>query len=146
MDKYAKKQERLEIGQKRRLIMSPSVENLHDVRDFLSSSSLIYTIFHISNYTSQDEEELVNIQLEIETLFSSPKDATSEIGPSTKLNSIAEGMLEEMPREDLIFDYQAEEILVASEPLVVEVEDLVTKTSYWGEDLQDLVVNWEIFS
>lgn len=127
MDKYAQKQERLEIGQKRRLTMSPSVEDSQD------AVSVAMGINQSSNYTSQDEEELVNIQLEIETLFPSSKDATSEISPGTELNSIAEGMLEEMLGVDLIVDYQAEEILAANEPLVAEVEDLVAKTPDLGD-------------
>lgn len=127
MDKYAQKQERLEIGQKRRLTMSPSVEDSQD------AVSVAMGISQSSNYTSQDEEELVNIQLEIETLFPSSKDTTSEIGPGTELNSIAEGILEEMLGEDLIVDYQAEEILAANEPLVAEVEDLVAKTPDLGD-------------
>ncbi|CAA3015677.1 heat shock factor HSF30 [Olea europaea subsp. europaea] len=121
MDKYALKQERLEIGQKRRLTASPNVENLQD------AVSVDMGIDQPLNYTSQDQEELVNIQLEIETLFSGPlgndvtKESTSENDPFTSgsgLNSATESLLEEMLREDLIFGYETEEILADNEPLV----------------------------
>ncbi|CAI9753807.1 unnamed protein product [Fraxinus pennsylvanica] len=60
MDKYAQKQERLKIGQKRRLTMSLKC------REFAGDAvSIAMGINQSSNYTSQDEEELLNIQLEI---------------------------------------------------------------------------------
>ncbi|CAA2959589.1 heat shock factor HSF30 [Olea europaea subsp. europaea] len=130
MDKYAQKQERLEIGQKRRLSMSPSVENSQD------AVSVAMGMNPCSNNTSQEEEELANIQLEIEALFSDPKDTKSGTGPlasGTGLNSIADSMLEEMLGEDLIVGYEAENFLAANEPSVAEVEDLIAKTPDWGD-------------
>ncbi|KAL2545009.1 Heat stress transcription factor A-2 [Forsythia ovata] len=135
MDKYMQKQERLEIGQKRRLTMSPSVENL------LDDVSVAMGINQSSNYMSQDQEELANIQVEIEALISAPldndveKDTTSEIGHSTSgtgLNSITESMLEEMLGQDLIVGNEAEEILAANEQLVSEVEYLAAKNTRLG--------------
>ncbi|KAI3468117.1 hypothetical protein Pfo_024780, partial [Paulownia fortunei] len=147
-DKYVQKndQKRVEIGQKRRLTMSPSMENLQNVLSVAIDSDQHW------NYTSQDQEELVDVQEEMETLFSAAlddesssdvKDSLSEAAPSasdTSLNPITEDIWEKLLGEDLIADDEAEENLAADQITDVEVEDLVAKTPYWGEDLQDLKV------
>lgn len=126
LDKYTlkKDQRRVEIGQKRRLTMTPSVENLQDI----------------------DEAEL-EIETDMGSFISAALDNESSyiMNPSpfasisgTKTDPVPENIWEELIGEGL--GNQPEEVLIGNEAEVdVEVEDLVAETPEWGEDLQDLV-------
>lgn len=131
MDKYGEKsdQNRVEIGQKRRLTMTPSIENLQNVSTVEIDSS------------SQDQEEM-------ETLISAALDdesssvATDLVVPSvgnSSLNDITDDILEKLLVEDVTPDFVAAENLDADRTADVEVEDVVAQSPYWGEDLEELV-------
>ncbi|CAK9140573.1 unnamed protein product [Ilex paraguariensis] len=146
VDKYTdrKEQERIEIGQKRRLTTSPSVENLQEVVSVAMSSG------QALNYTSQDQEELANIETEIETLFSAALDdeSSTDINDSkasgTNLDPVSETIWDKMISEGLMGGSEEEQILVDDQPEVeVEVEGLVANIPDWGEDLQELVDQME---
>ncbi|KAK6129497.1 hypothetical protein DH2020_036730 [Rehmannia glutinosa] len=130
MDKYVEKNDKkhIEIGQKRRLTMSPSVENLQE-----------------SIYVKEDEED---IGLKVEDLFSAALDDESRVDlngisaekmPSageTSFNDMA-NILEEFLSDDLgVANNEDERVLGGDD---VEVEELVAQTPEWGEDLLDLV-------
>ncbi|KAL3844246.1 hypothetical protein ACJIZ3_001649 [Penstemon smallii] len=133
MDKYvsANDQKRVEIGRKRRLTMSPSVDNLQNVA--LDGDQ-------VENFASQDKEELEGIQLEMETLISaafddeSSTDVKDSTTSDTSFDPVTETMWENFLSEDVVIDDEADEVVAAD----VEVEDLVAETTDWGEDLQDL--------
>ncbi|KAK4491006.1 hypothetical protein RD792_001727 [Penstemon davidsonii] len=131
MEKYvsANDQKRVEIGRKRRLTMSPSVDNLQNVA--LDGDQ-------VENFASQDKEEL-----EMETLFSaafddeSSTDVKDSTTSDTSFDPVTENMWENFLSEDVvIIDDEADEVLATD--VEVEVEDLVAETKEWGEDLQDL--------
>ncbi|XP_051119175.1 heat shock factor protein HSF30 [Andrographis paniculata] len=131
VDKYGQKDKHIAIGQKRRLTMSPSVENLEDAAAISQPSYL----------PGQDHEDL-----EVETLLSaafddaSSSDATeataSASDPDANLNPMIESIWEKFFSDDPTGE---EASAVADQPTDVEVEDLVASTQVIGEDLQDLV-------
>lgn len=144
VNKYANDKKHVEIGQKRRITMSPSAENLQEVVTVSTGSS------QPSNCTREDQEELADIQLKVESLLSAALDAESssdlkgvsaETVPSTSDTSLNHmtNIWEEFLSDDLIVGDETEEVLLADHLSDVEVEDLVAKTPEWGEDLQDLV-------
>ncbi|XP_047940968.1 heat shock factor protein HSF30-like [Salvia hispanica] len=144
VDKYGNSKKSIEIGQKRRISMSPSVENLQEVATVSTGSSL--------NYVRDEQEELAGIQLKVESLFSSAmedgsstdlKGLSTETDPDpltgyTSMNDMT-NMWEEFLSDDLIVGDEAEEVLPADRLSDIEVEELVANTSDWGEDLQDIV-------
>lgn len=127
VDKYGNSKKNIEIGQKRRISMSPSVENQQ-----ATGTSL--------NYARNE------LQLKVESLFSSAMEGGSSTdlkGLSTEadpdpLNDMT-NMWEEFLSDDLIHGDDAEEVLPADRLSDIEVEELVANTSDWGEDLQDIV-------
>ncbi|XP_060208508.1 heat shock factor protein HSF30 isoform X1 [Lycium barbarum] len=126
LDKHVqrKDKQRIEVGQKRRLTMTPSTENLQDV---------------VSVAIGSDQP---NIGTDIETFFSAALDneSSSNVGSAsvvtasgTDIELAAENIWEELLSEDLISGDRAEEVLVGDRPEVdVEVEDLVAETTEWG--------------
>ncbi|GFZ08513.1 heat shock transcription factor A2 [Actinidia rufa] len=113
MDKYVERKEQrgVEIGRKRRLTMSPSVESF------------------------QEQEDLLNIESEMETLFMDPIVTTS----GTDIDSVSETIWEELFRDDIVAGDEGDQTEVD-----VEVEDLPAKmTPDWGKDLEDLVDQME---
>ncbi|KAK4422217.1 Heat shock factor protein HSF30 [Sesamum alatum] len=134
VDKYTQKdKQHIEIGHKRRLTMSPSVENFQEVVTVAAGGS---------SGPLDDPNEL---DLEVETLFSTALDdeSSSDVkgsaaetlpsGNDAGLNPSTDEMWEKFLSDDLIGGDDAEED-------DVEVEELVAKTPEWtGEDLQDLV-------
>lgn len=134
LDKYMEKKEEreIEIRRKRRLTMSPSVENL-----FINQ-----------------EEGLGNIEseIEMETLFSAAldKESSSEIvNPQAEAIPITSGTgfdyggetkWEDFLADDVIGGNEEGEVFVGEQSEVdVEVEDLAAEHLDWGEDFQDLV-------
>ncbi|KAM7490559.1 hypothetical protein LguiA_033480 [Lonicera macranthoides] len=133
MDKFAQKgdQKQIKIERKRRLTMSPSVENIEDLISVAMGSG------EASDYINEDQERLVNIEKEIETLLlcSSDieptgvnEDSYASLIPTNEVNLdvVNETTWEELFAEDLMAD-QPE----------VEVEDLVSNSPVWGDDLQE---------
>lgn len=113
MNKYARKddQNRVEIGQKRRLTTSLSIESLQNVGD-------------------QSEIELLfSAALDDESSSSGVKDLLSEGGVLTTGDNILETLL----GED-----EAVENLASDQTENVEVEEFAEDTLSWGEDLQEL--------
>lgn len=140
-DKYGqgKGQQHIEIGQKRKLTLSPDEDGFHDVVSVAMGSD------QPLNYVSQDQEELV-IESEMETLFSAALDCESSSSATlnassvptasvANLDPVTENIWEELLGEDLITGNDVEEVSDG-----VEVEDLVVNTPEdWGEDLDKLV-------
>nr|WHW95149.1 heat shock transcription factor 2 [Panax ginseng] len=119
LDKYVQKGDpkQIETRRKRRLTMSPSVENLQD---------------QALDYSNQQQEEPADIGIEMESLFSAALDNES---------SSNDTIWEELLGEDLRIGNEEEEVL-ASDPsdVEVEVEDLVVKSPDWDSDeLKELV-------
>lgn len=117
---------KVEIGRKRRLTASPSLENL------------------------QGEEAEVTLEPDIETLFSAAMDnesssiindhiATSVAttcgggGGGGNFDTVNESIWEELLSDNLIGE---EEVVLGDES---EVDDLVAKPDEWGDDFKDLV-------
>lgn len=126
VDKYTN-EKNIEIGQKRRISMSPSAENV----TVSTESSLNY---------ARDEQD---IELKVESLFSSVLEgelSTDLKGLSTSDSNLNDmnNMWEEFLNDDLVNGDEAE-VLAADHLSDIEVEELVAKTSDWGEDLQDIV-------
>ncbi|XP_050263895.1 heat shock factor protein HSF30 [Quercus robur] len=133
----------VEIGRKRRLTASPSVENLQeeDVSVLAGSNQVV-------DFTSQDQEEMATM----ETFFSAALDneSSSDINDpiassvptrsGANLDSVNETIWEELLNEDLITENPEEEAVVGDKSEIdVEVEDLVAEPDDWGDDFQDLV-------
>lgn len=134
-----------EIGRKRRLTASPSVENLQE-----EVASVAKDGGQIVDCTNQ---ELAAMETEIESLFSTAVDnesssdskdpitssihATSDGG---NLGLVIETIWEELLNDDVAVGNPNGEIAVSDEPEIdVEVEDLVAEPVDWGEEFQDLV-------
>lgn len=143
LDKYSlkKDQRRVEIGQKRRLTMTPSVENLQDIDSVAMQSDQL-------DYLSQEPEVELEIETDMDSLISAALDneSSSTMKPSSFASTsgtntedlVPENIWEELLSEELT--NQAEEVLIGNQAEVdVEVEDLVAETPEWGDDLQDLV-------
>lgn len=132
LDKHVqrKDKQRIEVGQKRRLTMTPSTENLQDVATGSDQPM---------NYSHQEREVEIN---NIEMLFSAALDneSSNTAGPAsvvttsgTDMEPVLENIWEELLSEDLISGDRAEEVLIVEQPeFDVEVEDLVAKTPEWG--------------
>ncbi|XP_022731308.1 heat shock factor protein HSF30-like isoform X2 [Durio zibethinus] len=136
----------IEIGRKRRLTASTSVENLQE-----EAIPVVVDNDQVVDYTNQEQEELATIESEIETFFSSALDneSCSEIkDPMTSPVPISSGanlgvneiIWEELISENLIAGEPEGEIVVGDQPEVdVEVEDLAVNPADWVDDLQGLV-------
>lgn len=140
VEKYGQRkgQQRIEIGQKRRLTLSPGEDGFQDVVSVAMGSD------QPLNYLSQDQEELV-IESEMESLFSAALDCESSsnvnlnassvpITSASDLDPVTENIWEELLSEEMVTGNDVE---VVSDG--VEVEDLVANTPDWGEDLDTLV-------
>ncbi|XVF89073.1 hypothetical protein PTKIN_Ptkin19aG0101500 [Pterospermum kingtungense] len=120
----------VEIGRKRRLTGSPSIENLQE---------------EAIPVVVDKQEELATIESEIEKIFSSGLDndpITSSVHTTSGANlGVNDTMWEELISEDLIAgEPDEEDVGVGYEPEVdVEVEDLAVNPADWGDDLQELV-------
>ncbi|KAK4401225.1 Heat shock factor protein HSF30 [Sesamum angolense] len=140
VDKYAQRKDKqhIEIGHKRRLTMSPSVENFQEV----------VTVAAGGSGPSAYPNELGDIDLEVETLFSAALDdesssdvkvSAAETVPSSNnagLNPTTEEIWEKFLSDDLIGVDDAEEVLAAEQLSDdVEVEELVAKTPEWTGEL-----------
>uniref|UniRef100_A0A2C9W4M2 HSF-type DNA-binding domain-containing protein n=1 Tax=Manihot esculenta TaxID=3983 RepID=A0A2C9W4M2_MANES len=134
----------VEIGRKRRLMASPSLENLQD-----EAASMVMDTSQALDYTNQ---ELGTTETEIDTLFlatfddESSSDVRDPIGGSTQgtsmdnWGSVNETIWEELLNDDVIAGNPNEEIILEDElEFDVKVEDLVAKPDDWGEELQGLV-------
>lgn len=120
LDKHTNGKKNIKIGQKRKIAMSPSVENLQEVITVSMGSS------QPSSYARDEQEELTDIQLKVESFFS----AAMEDESSSDLKSLSTSDIWEFLNDDLIAGDKAED---------VGVEELVAKMPDWGEDLQDIV-------
>lgn len=130
----------VEIGLKRRLTASPSVENLQE-----DAVPVVLDNDQVVDYSNQEqEEELATIESEIETFFTSALDneSSSEIKDyitSSANSDVNETMWKEFISEDLVSGEPEEEIVVGDQAEVdVKVEDLAANPSDWGDDLQEL--------
>ncbi|GMY28887.1 heat shock factor protein HSF30 [Fagus crenata] len=133
-----------EIGRKRRLTASPSIENLQE-----EEMSMVAGSNQFVDYTSQDQEELVTM----ETFLSAALDNESSSGiindpiassvPTSvgNFDSVNETIWEELMNEDIIDINPEQEEAVAGDKseIDVEVEHLVADAADWGEELQELV-------
>lgn len=142
---FAQKRELVgvEIGRKRRLTASPSVENLQEVP----------TAHVLDMAASQDQGELLTMESDFESLFSAAaldNESSSDINGSNltsiptsgggKLGTVNETIWDHLWSDELIGGNPEEEVVVGNDSEIdVEVEDLVADPSEWGEDLQDLV-------
>lgn len=127
----------VEIGRKRRLTASPSVENLQQL------SVPIDSVMGCSS--QQQPDELATIESEMETFFSAAYDneLSSEIKEPTiptasggDLGSVSDAIWEDLLNEDLVGGNPE----IGDYPQIdVPVEDLITKPDEWTEDLQNLV-------
>ncbi|XP_059643607.1 heat shock factor protein HSF30 isoform X2 [Cornus florida] len=145
---HSREQKGIKIGRKRRISLSPSLENLQEevVPVDIGTDPVL-------NYASQERDEEATIALEMDTLFSNAlldKESSSEFedlnGVSilatsgANMDYITEATWEELLSEGLIAGNEEEEVLVGDEYEVdVEVEDLVAETPDWAKGLQDLV-------
>lgn len=147
VDRHRQRQEqqRIEVGHKRRLTMTSSVENLQEV------ASLAADVDQLLNDTGVDPE-LVNMQRQMETLLFSaalddePGIAVNMNAPSIPTNNavnvdpVAEHIWEELLTGNLVTENEAEVVLLGDQPEVdVEVEDLVAETPELVEGFHDLV-------
>ncbi|KAM7493450.1 hypothetical protein LguiB_028059 [Lonicera macranthoides] len=144
MDKFAQKsdQKHIKIKRKRRLTMSPSVDNIEDLISVATASG------EASDYINEDQERLVNIEKEIETLLScssdikptsATEDSYASLIPTNEVNLdvVNETIWEELFTEDLKADQPEIE---------VDVEDLVSKSPVWEDNLQELLDEVVYFS
>ncbi|XP_057958308.1 heat shock factor protein HSF30 [Malania oleifera] len=136
----------IEIGRKRRLPPSQSVENLQEVVSVAVANG------QAENFADQDQEDLAAIESEMESLFSAALDDESigemkdleadTIPPTncTNLGSVNEVIWEELLNEDLIGGNCEEDAVKGDQSETdVEVEELVAKSPNYIEDLHDLV-------
>ncbi|KAF2287034.1 hypothetical protein GH714_037081 [Hevea brasiliensis] len=132
----------VEIGRKRRLMASPSLENLQE-----EAASMAIGVGQVVDYTNQ---ELGTIETEIDTLFSLDNESSSDVGDPIACStqgtgvdnwgSVSETIWEELLNDDVIAGNPNEEVIPDDElEFDVEVEDLVAKPEDWGEELRDLV-------
>ncbi|KAK1367927.1 Heat shock factor protein HSF30 [Heracleum sosnowskyi] len=125
---------KIEIGRKRRLTLSPSVENFED---------------QVSDYTSQHQETSVNAGTEMESFLSAAADNESSDNISAPkvptsdeyLDPFYENMWEELLNDDLRMGNKEEEAVVGLTGYQSEKEvDNLAKSSTWDIDgLHDLV-------
>ncbi|XP_057477821.1 heat shock factor protein HSF30-like isoform X2 [Actinidia eriantha] len=186
MDKYVERKEQrgVEIGRKRRLAMSPSVESFQEQEDLVNIESEIETLIMdlkvdpivTTNGTDmdsvseaiweklfcneivagkigrkrrlamspsaesfQEQEDLVNIESEIETLIMDPKADPIVTTNGTDMDSVSETIWEKLFCDEIVTGDEGNQ-----SEFDVEVEDLPAKTTPdWGEDLQDFVDQME---
>uniref|UniRef100_A0A2P2J8S7 HSF-type DNA-binding domain-containing protein n=1 Tax=Rhizophora mucronata TaxID=61149 RepID=A0A2P2J8S7_RHIMU len=133
-----------EIGQKRRLTASPSVENLQAEAALGAGGAKEYA-----------NQELGSVEADIEKLFSVTlyNELNSDIeepiatraqgtgGAAVTLDSVNETLLEELLSDDRVAGNPDEEAIIGCDnaEIDVEVEDLVAEAGDWGEELHDLV-------
>ncbi|XP_073042572.1 heat shock factor protein HSF30-like [Primulina eburnea] len=129
-DKYLTDPKRIGIGQKRRLTMSKSAENLLE---------------------DQDEDKFQDIELKMETLLSTAmfngsssgeNDASVEKIPCTgvaSLNPTTEEIWEKLLGDDLTVLDVAEEVSAVDKQTDIVAENLGSETPEWDGDLQELV-------
>ncbi|XP_010262066.1 PREDICTED: heat shock factor protein HSF30 [Nelumbo nucifera] len=139
-----------EIGRKRRLPASRSIDNLP--AEEIAASPVETAQF--VGYRNQAQEEVPTIESDIETLFSVAVDnettnspvqhqkadvipSTSEPDLTTVVGDIA---WEELLNDDLITGDGDEEVQMGDQSEIdIQVEDLIMKPPDWGENVQDLV-------
>ncbi|PSR91323.1 Heat shock factor protein [Actinidia chinensis var. chinensis] len=183
MDKYVERKEQrgVEIGRKRRLTMSPSVESFQEQEDLVIIESEIETLIMdpkadpivTTNGTNmdsvsetiweklfcdageigrkrrlamspsvesfQEQEDLVNIESEIETLIMDPKADPIVTTNGTDMDSVSETIWEKLFCDEIVAGDDGNQ-----SEFDVEFEDLAAKTTPdWGEDLQDFVDQME---
>lgn len=122
---------KIEIGKKRRLTLSPSVDNFED---------------QVSDYTSQQQETSVNAGTEIESFLSAAADYESTDNISSPkvptndehLDPFNENMWEELLNDDLRIGNKEEEAVVVDQP-ELEIDNLAKSSSWDIDGLQDLV-------
>ncbi|XP_039021801.1 heat shock factor protein HSF30-like [Hibiscus syriacus] len=132
----------IEIGRKRRLAASPSLENLQQ--------EAVPVV--VDNDQVDEQEELATIESEIETFFTYAMDnessseikdrITSPMPVSSVTNTLGvnDTIWEELINEDLIGGEPREELVVGDQAEVdVQVEDLAANPADWVDDLQELV-------
>lgn len=120
-DGYDKK--RVEIGQKRRITMSPSVEDLLEV-------------VTVETGSSRPLECSKNEAMKVERMFSAAIDGGQNgLLPEDGMSNIWEEFLS----NDLMVGDLVELVMEADQLSDVEVEELVASTPEWGEDLRDIV-------
>ncbi|KAL3330248.1 hypothetical protein AABB24_034211 [Solanum stoloniferum] len=133
LDKHVqrKDKQRIKVGQKRRLTMTPSAENLQNVATG--------SVQHMKYSSHQEREaELASIEMLFSAamdneLSSNVRSASVVTANGTDMEPGPEDIWEELLSEDLISGDRAEEVLVVEQPeFDVEVEDLVAKTPEWG--------------
>ncbi|KAM5566063.1 heat shock factor protein HSF30 [Rosa sericea] len=126
----------VEIGRKRRLTASPSVENLQEVP----------TAHVLDRAASQDQGELVTMESDFESFFSAAaldNESSSDIKGSNltsiptssggNLGTVNETIWEDLWSDELIGGNPEEEVVVGNDSEIdVEVEDLVADPSEWG--------------
>ncbi|XP_022750081.1 heat stress transcription factor A-2-like [Durio zibethinus] len=136
-----KQMQGVEIGRKRRLTASPSIENLQE-----EAIPVVLDTDQVVDYTNQEQEELATMDSDIETFFTSAlnnessceiKDTiTSSLPTSSEANLVVNNTLwEELNSEDLIVGEPNEDVLVGYEAEV----DVEVNPADWADDLQDLV-------
>lgn len=139
----------VEIGRKRRLTASPSVENFQE-----EVASVAVASDQVVNYGAEQEQgEFATVESEMETFLSAALDNESISAiedPNESLMSTAIGgnmgsvddqeLWVELLSDDLVAGNPDEEVLLVGgeSELDVEVEDLVAKPGEWGEDLEVL--------
>lgn len=142
---FAQKRELIgvEIGRKRRLAASPSLENLQEVP----------SAHVLARSGSQDQGEFPTMESDFESLFAAAaldNESSSDLKGSNltsiptssggNLGTVNDTNWEDLWSEELIGGNPEEEVVVGNDSEIdVEVEDLVADPSEWGEDLQDLV-------
>ncbi|CAN4076724.1 unnamed protein product [Withania somnifera] len=140
LDKHVqrKDQQRFEVGQKRRLTITPGIENLQDVVSVATGSD------QPMNYSNKEREPKHTISgTDIEMLFSAALDNESSSSARSASVVTASGMdteepvpeniWEELLSDDFISGDRAEDALIVNQPEIdVEADDLVAKTPEWG--------------
>lgn len=129
---------KIEIGRKRRLTLSPSVDNFED---------------QVSDYTSQHQETCVNAGTEMESFLSAAADYESSDNISVLKvpandeysDPFNENMWEELLHDDLRIGNKEEEAVVGDQP-ELEVDNLAKSSSWDIDGLQDLVDQLEYLS
>ncbi|KAL1834555.1 hypothetical protein ACET3Z_004206 [Daucus carota] len=130
MEKHGVDPKKIEIGRKRRLTLSPSVDNLEN---------------QISDYTSQQQEAASNAETEMESFLSAAEDNESSDNirvpkvptDDEYLDAFNENMWEELLSDDLRIGNKDEAI--ASDQPRVEVDNLAKSLSWDIDGLKDLV-------
>lgn len=129
---------KIEIGRKRRLTLSPSVDNFED---------------QVSDFTSQHQETCVNAGTEMESFLSAAADYESSDNISVLKvpanneysDPFNENMWEELLHDDLRIGNKEEEAVVGDQP-ELEVDNLAKSSSWDIDGLQDLVDQLEYLS